>query len=107
MKIETAGTGYRVVYAEGSDSLIFQGFGVHADGLSLIQLELQNVNEQNRYLFAKYELTPDGLSVQRLNPEVVSAKCQSPDELRNDIAVHRKNPRLFSEPQKFSKSVQP
>jgi hypothetical protein len=64
-------------------------------------LELQNAETQSKYFFVKFELTPEGLSVYRLNPDVVSAKCRTAEELINDIAVHRQNPFLFTEPIKF------
>ncbi|NOU36419.1 MAG: hypothetical protein HOO88_06580 [Kiritimatiellaceae bacterium] len=105
IEIKTSGTDYSVIYTEGGDELTFKGFEIKAAGLNLIQLELKDAEKQ-KYLFAKYELTPDGLSVYRLNPEVVSAKCQTAEELLNDLAVHRNNPFLFSEPLKFTRSVQ-
>lgn len=106
MKIKTSGTDYNVTYTEDGNSLFFIGFGVSAAGLNLIQLELQNADTPNKYLFVKYELTPSGLTVYRLNPEVVSAKCKNTEELLGDITVHRQNPLLFNEPLKFTKSAQ-
>ena len=105
MKVETSGTEYRVIYAEGRDALTFKGFEVSTAGLNLIQLELQN-GDAKKYLFSKYELTPEGLFVYRLNPEVISSKCQTSEELLNDITAHRQNPALFSEPLKFKRFVQ-
>ena len=105
MEIKTSGTGYTATYTEDGNSIILKGFGVSAAGLHLIQLELQNADHQNKYLFVKYELTPEGLAVHRLNPEVVSTKCKTTEELLGDIAVHRQNPLLFSEPLKFTRSV--
>ncbi len=109
LEIKTAGPDYSVVYTEGGDALTFKGFEIKAAGLNLIQMELQGTDSsdsKNKYLFAKCELTPEGLSVYRLNVEVVSARCQTTAELLNDITVHRQNPRLFSEPLKFTKSTQ-
>lgn len=106
MEIKTSGTDYSVTYTEGRDSLTFKGFSISAAGLNLIQLELQNAEKQ-KYLFVKYELTSDGLTVYRLNPDVVSAKCQSAEEMLNDIAVHRGNPLLFKKPLVFSKPIAP
>lgn len=107
MKIATSGTDYFVTYTQGSNSLSFNGFEIKAADLNLIQLELRGDTEGSKakYVFAKYELTPAGLSVHRLNPNVVSAKCQTAEELLNDINVHRQNPFLFSEPLKFTKST--
>lgn len=105
VELKTSGTDYSVTYTEGSDSITFKGFEVKAAGLNLIQLELQNADNQNKYLFVKYELTPEGLSVYRLNSEVVSAKCKTSEELLGDITVHRQNPFLFAEPLKFTKSA--
>ena len=108
MEIKISGKEYSVTYTEGSNSLSFKGFEIKADKLDLIQLELLGDTEgsKNKYVFAKYELTPKGLSVYRLNNEVVSAKCQTAKELLNDINVHRQNPSLFTEPLKFTKSSQ-
>jgi len=113
MEIKISGTDYTATYTstytEGSDALTFKGFEITASGRNLIQLELQNADkdfQNNRYLFVKYELTPDGLSVYLLNTEVVSAKCQTTEELLKDIDVHRQNPLLFTEPLKFTKSAQ-
>lgn len=103
LKIESSGTEYNVTYSEDSDAVTFKGFEIKAAGLNLIQLELQN-SDSKKYLFAKYELTPDSLTVYRLNPDVVSGKCQTPEELLNDIAVHRQNRFLFKDPLKFLKS---
>ena len=110
MEIKTSGMDYLVTYTEGSNSISFKGFEVQAAGLNLIQLELLsagNESQKGRYLFVKYELTSDGLSVYRLNTEVVSAKCQTSDELLNDITAHWQNPFLFTEPLKFINSIQP
>jgi hypothetical protein len=104
LKIQTAETEYHVTYTEGGNTLTFTGFEVRAAGLELIQLKLQNTEKQ-AYLFVKYERTPDGLTVYRLNPEVVSAKCQTAEELGSDLTVHRQNPFLFSAPLKFSRSA--
>ncbi|MDD3276544.1 MAG: hypothetical protein PHP93_05785 [Kiritimatiellales bacterium] len=104
MEVKTSGTDYSVTYTEGSDTISFKGFEISAAGLNLIQLELQNVEKQ-KYLFVKYELTPDSLMIYRLNPDVVSAKCQSAKEMLNDIDVHRQNPFLFKKPLKFTKSA--
>ena len=106
LEIKTSGTDYSAAYTEDGNTITFKGFGVSAAGLNLIQLELQNADNQNKYLFVKYELTPEGLSVYRLNPEVVTAKCKTTEELLGDIAVHKQNPLLFAEPLKFTKSVQ-
>ena len=108
MEIKISGKDYSVTYTEGSNSLSFKGFEIKAADLNLIQLELLGDTEgsKNKYVFAKYELTPKGLSVYRLNNEVVSAKCQTAKELLNDINVHRQNPSLFTEPLKFTKSSQ-
>lgn len=103
MEVQTDGTEYRVAYTSDGDTLNFKGFQVSANGMDLIQLELQNA-QTNKYLFVKYELTPEGLTFYRLNPEVVSAKCQISEELLNSIAVHRNNPFLFKEPVKFIRS---
>lgn len=105
MDIKTSGTDYTATYTEDGSSIILKGFAVSAAGLNLIQFELQNADNQNKYLFVKYELTSEGLSVYRLNPEVVSAKCKTTEELLGDIAVHKQNPLLFAEPLKFSRSV--
>ena len=110
MAITISGTDYFVTYTEGSNSISFKGFEVKAADLSLIQLELQDTDKEsqkNRYLFVKYVLDQEGLSVYRLNTEVVSAKCQTSEELLRDIATHRQNPSLFTEPLKFSDSIQP
>jgi hypothetical protein len=104
MEVQTDGTEYRVAYTSDGDILNFKGFQVSANGMDLIQLELQNA-QTNKYLFVKYELTPEGLIFYRLNPEVVSAKCQNSEELLNSIAVHRNNPLLFTEPERFIRSV--
>lgn len=107
MEIKISGTDYYANYGEAGEArLTFKGFGVSTAGLNLIQLELQNAETQSKYVFVKYELTPEGLSAYRLNPDVVSAKCRTTEELINDIAVHRKNPFLFTEPLTFIKSVQ-
>jgi hypothetical protein len=105
LEIKTSGTDYNVIYTEGSDALAFKGFEIKVAGLNLIQLELQN-SEKQKYFFAKYALTAEGLSVYRLNTEVISAKCQTTEELLKDIDVHRNNQFLFSEPLKFTKSAQ-
>lgn len=106
MEIKTSGMDYSVTYTEGSDTLSFKGFEIKAAGLSLIQLELQNADTQKKYLFAKGELTSNSLSVYRLNTEVVSAKCQTTEELLNDLTAHKQNPLLFTEPLKITKSAQ-
>ncbi len=106
LEIKTSGTDYTATYTEDGRSIVLKGFAVSAAGLNLIQLELQNADNQNKYLFVKYELTPEGLSVYRLNSEVVSAKCKTTEELLGDITVHKQNPLLFNEPLKFTKSVQ-
>jgi hypothetical protein len=106
MNIQISENEYVVAYGEAEEApLLFKGFEVRAAGLNLIQLELQNA-EKEKYLFVKYELTADRLTVYRLNPDVVSAQCQSTEELLNDIDVHRQNPFLFEEPLKFTRSVQ-
>ncbi|MEI8206870.1 MAG: hypothetical protein WCG03_08330 [Kiritimatiellales bacterium] len=106
MKIATSGTDYFVTYGASSNAFCFKGFEIKAAGLSLIQLELLGATEgsKNKYVFAKYELTPSGLAVYRLNNEIVSAKCQTAEELLNDINVHRQNPSLFTEALKFTRS---
>jgi len=109
MNIKTSGTDYNAIYTAGSDTLTFKGFEIKAADLNLIQMEVQGSDpqdENDKYLFAKYELTGEGLSVYRLNTEVVSAKCQTTEELLKDIDIHRNNPFLFSEPLKFTKSAQ-
>ena len=111
MEFKTSGMDYSVTYTdtEGSDTLSFKGFEIKVAGLNLIQLELQTDDKDfknNRYLFVKYELTAEGLSVYRLNTEVVSAKCQTTEELLNDLTAHKQNPLLFTEPLKFTKSAQ-
>ena len=105
MEVKISGTDYFVIYGTSSNSLCFKGFEVKANDLNLIQLELQNAETSNKYLFVKYELTPDSLTVYQLNNDVVSAKCQTPEELLADITVHRNNPFLFSEPMKFTRSA--
>jgi hypothetical protein len=109
MEIKISGKDYSVTYTEGSNSLSFKGFEIKAADLNLVQLELLGDTEgsKNKYLFVKYELNQEGLSVYRLNPEVVSAKCQTAEELLNDIATHRQDPSLFTEPLKFTASIQP
>jgi len=109
MEIKISGTDYNAIHTEGSDTLTFKGFEIKAAGLNLIQLELQNADkdyQNSRYLFVKYELTAEGLSVYRLNTGVVSERCQTAEELLKDIDVHRNNPFLFAEPLKFTKSAQ-
>jgi hypothetical protein len=106
LKIKTSGTNYTATYTEGSNTLTFAGFNISAAGLNLIQLELQNADSPKKYIFVKYELTPEGLTTYRLNTDVVSSKCQTADEMISDIAVHRKNPDLFTEPRKFTRSAQ-
>jgi hypothetical protein len=103
LEIKTGETEYTAVYSEKSDALTFNGFEVHENGLRLIQLELKDADAP-KYLFVKYELTPDELNVYRLNPEVVSAKCRTAEELAADIQVHRNNPDLFVEPMKFTRA---
>jgi hypothetical protein len=108
MEIKISGTDYYVTYGASSNALYFKGFEIKAAGLNLIQLELQGAdeqNEKNKYLFVKYELTLKGLSFCRLDTKVVSDKCQSTEELLSDLTVHRKNPFLFTEPLKFTKST--
>lgn len=112
MEIKTAGVDYWITYTEpdteASMSYTFKGFEIHAAGMNLIQLEWQQTyaaESKKTYIFAKLDLTPEGLSVYRLNDNVVSAACQTAEEMLNDIAVHRNNPFLFSEPMKFTKSV--
>ena len=109
MEIKASGTDYFVTYTEGSNSLSFKGFEIKAADLNLVQLELLGDTEgsKNKYLFVKYELNQEGLSVYRLNTEVVSPKCQTTEELLSDIATHRQDPHLFTEPLKFSDSIQP
>jgi hypothetical protein len=104
MQIKISGTDYLVTYTEGNNTLTFNGFEVKANDLNLIQLAMKD-NAKTLYSFFKYSLTPEGLSVYRLNPEVVSAKCQTTKELMKDIELHRQNPFLFAEPLKFTKSV--
>jgi hypothetical protein len=103
MNIQTSGNDYVVTYGEAEGTpLTLKGFEVSAAGLNLIQLKLQGA-ETATYLFVKYELTADSLSVCRLNPDVVSAKCQTAGELTADIEVHRRNPFLFSAPLRFTR----
>ena len=104
MEIKISDTDYLVIYTVGSDTLTFNGFEVKANDLNLIQLAMKD-NEKTLYSFFKYSLTPEGLSVYRLNPEVVSAKCQTAEELLKDINLHRQNPFLFTEPLKFTRST--
>jgi len=115
MEIKTEGMDYIITYTETDTeagtkprSFTFKGFEVHAAGLNLIQLEWQQADaaeSKEKYVFAKLELTPEGLSVYRLNPVVVSAKCQTSEELLADIIVHKKNSSLFNDPLKFSRSA--
>ena len=110
MNIQTSENDYVVTYGEAEETpLTFKGFEVSAAGLNLIQLELQGVeatkDEKDLYLFIKYELTPDGLAVSRLNKNVVSSLCQTAEELAADITAHRKNPFLFGKPMEFTRSV--
>ena len=105
MNIRASGTDYAVTYGEvGESPLTFKGFTVETADLKLIQLELTD-SGITKYLFVKYELTPEGLSVYRLNKQVVSALCRTSEELRDDIALHKNNPALFEEPIKFTRSV--
>lgn len=108
LEIKISGLDYYVTYGTSSDTLTFKGFEIKAAGLDLIQMEVQGADpqdEKDKYFFVKYELTPEGLSVYRLNLEVVSGKCQTTEELLSDLTVHRKNPFLFTEPMKFTKSA--
>lgn len=103
MKISLSGGNYSVVYSEEGGSVSFEGFEIKAGGLNLIQLKLEDAGDQ-KYLFVKYEITPAGLTVHRLNPEVVSAKCKTTDELFSALTVHRQNPFLFHDPLAFVRS---
>lgn len=105
MEIQVDGSKYKVIYGgPESDSLSFTGFEVRAAGLHLIQLALQD-SGISKFLFVKYELTPEGLNVYRLSPDVVSSKCQTTEELAADLEIHRNNPFLFDEPLKFTRSA--
>lgn len=105
MNIRISGTDYAVTYGEvGEASLTFKGFAVETAALKLIQLELKD-SGITKYLFVKYELTPEGLSVFRLNKQIVSALCQTSEELISDIVLHKNNPFLFEEPIKFTRSA--
>ncbi len=106
LDIQATGTDYIVTYQEDGDSLTFKGFEINADGLNLIQLELQNADSK-KYLFIKYELSAKELSVYRLNTAVVSAKCQTSDELLNDIRIHLQNSFLFQNPMIFIRNETP
>ena len=103
MVIHISGTNYSITYG----GYCFKGFEIQVGGLNLIQLELQNddPDEKALYLFVKYELTPDGLTYSRLNKEVVSAHCQTTEELLADIFVHWNNPSLFKNQEHFVRSV--
>jgi hypothetical protein len=103
LEIHVSGENYLVTY-EGH---CFKGFEIQVGGLNLIQLEWQNKDPDTEsvYLFVKYELTPDGLTYSRLNPEVVSAHCQTSAELLADLFVHWNNPSLFTNPEHFVRSV--
>jgi len=115
MEIKTEGMNYNITYTETDTeaetkphSYAFKGFEIHAAELNLIQLEWQQADaaeSKEKYVFAKFELTPEGLSVYRLNAEVVSAKCQTSEELLADIIVHKQNSSLFNDPLKFRKSA--
>ncbi len=105
MEVKTSGTDYLVTYTEGNNTLTFRGFEIKAGGLSLIQLAMKD-NEKTLYFFVKYSVDLEELSIYRLNPEVVSAKCQTTEELLSDLTVHRNNPFLFTEPLKFTRSAQ-
>lgn len=105
MNVQISGTDYAVTYGEvGETPLTFRGFAVKTADLELIQLELKD-SGLTKYLFVKYELTPDGLSVYRLNKQVVSALCRTSEELISDIVLHKNNPFLFEEPIQFTRSV--
>lgn len=115
MEIKTEGTDYSITYTETDTetdakprSYTFKGFEIHAAGMNLIQLDWQQADaaeSKEQYLFAKLELTPEGLSVYRLNANVVSAECETAEELLNDIIVHKKNSSLFNAPLNFKKSA--
>lgn len=109
MEVKTSATDYSVTYIQDNHTNYFSGFEVLVDNLNLLQLKLLTVDEkqpQKLYVFAKYELTADSLAVYLINPEVVSSKCQTTEELRKDVTLHRSNPFLFNEPLKFTRSVQ-
>lgn len=108
--IKVSGADYSVAYiGDGCTNFLFSGFEVESAGFKLIQLKLLTDLDKDQpekvYVFIKYELTPDGLSFCQLNKNVVSSECQTMEELRGDLKVHRKNPALFTEPRKFTKSV--
>jgi len=108
MTVKTSATDYGVTYIQNNQTNCFSGFEVRVDDLNLLQLKLLTIDEkqpQKLYVFAKYERTADSLAVYLINPDVVSSKCQTTEELRKDFALHRNNPFLFNEPLKFSKSA--
>jgi hypothetical protein len=101
LTVEISGEQYNVTYAENEQTLFFEGFEIRIDDTELIQLKLKNAGEKE-YLFVKYELTPEGLSVYRLNPKVVSADCATPGEILAELRTHRRHPELFIPLQKFT-----
>jgi hypothetical protein len=95
---------YRITYTSEGTTLSFQGYAVCTNGIDLLQLEWLEAEAQNskeKYLFLKVRRIPEGLLVERLNTEVVSSKCLTPDEFVESIAAHQQNPDLFTEPMKF------
>lgn len=106
--IKVSGDTYTVKYTEKSESLNFKGMNIEIDGVPLIQMELQCAgapeNSVSPYFFFKYEITPDGLLMYRVNTGVVSALCQTSEELRKSIGVHKKNTFLYQDPILFTRS---
>ena len=109
IEIKVSGNDYDVAYVENScTNFLFSGFEVKAAGFKLVQLTWQNPDKENpktRYVFMKYELTPEGFFFRQINTAVVSAKCRTTEELLGDLKLHRKNPSLFKDPRKFVRSA--
>lgn len=109
IEIKISAKSYDVVYTNEGKALTFKGLAIKAAGLNMVQLEWQEpdaAESKNKYLFAKYELTTNSLFIYCLNPNVVSAKCQTTEEMLSDLSTHRNNPFLFKEPMIFIRSVQ-
>jgi hypothetical protein len=95
-------TEYAVVASPGADALYFRAYPVCLEGMDLVQLEcLQIEPGKERYHVCRYAVEDGILSVQTLNPAVVSAKTADSAALRTALLANRSDPDLFEKPYRY------
>jgi hypothetical protein len=101
---------YLVSWPAGkAGELYARGHLIEFTGQTLLQLQWLGsssgawLEEDGLYQVANYTVTPGGLSVRWLNPDIINRDVSSSLRLADAVAHNRGHPRLFREPVVFRK----